>query len=69
MITTIVNGTLLDTDRMELVGERNVTIEDDRIVEVDSAAPTVAADRVIPERAPSGLLVRMPSIGGAENAA
>ena len=47
MITTILNGTLLDTQRMELVGERHITIENDRIVEVDTALPTTEADRTI----------------------
>jgi hypothetical protein len=39
MITHILNGTLLDTERMALVGERHPTIEDERIVAVDEAAP------------------------------
>jgi hypothetical protein len=39
MITYILNGTLLDTERMALVGERPLTIEDERIVAVDEAAP------------------------------
>ncbi len=47
MITTILNGTLLDTTRMELVGDRHITLEDDRIVDVDEARPTVEADRVV----------------------
>jgi imidazolonepropionase-like amidohydrolase len=47
MITHILNGTLLDTVTMALVGERHVTIEDDRIVAVDEAAPTGQVDRVI----------------------
>jgi hypothetical protein len=34
-----------------------------------SDAPDVSLATVGPERAPSGLLVRMPSIGGVENAA
>ena len=47
MITTITNGTLLDTETMELVGERHITIEGDRIVEVETSAPRNKADRVV----------------------
>lgn len=50
MILTILNGTMLDTTRMELVGERHITIEGDRIVDVDSAVPSVDADLVIDAR-------------------
>ena len=50
MITSVQDGTVLDTDRMEMVGERHVTIEDDRIVDVDTAPLTVDADRVIDAR-------------------
>jgi imidazolonepropionase-like amidohydrolase len=50
MITTILNGTLLDTEVMELVGERHVTLDGDRIVAVDSTPPTGTADRVIDAR-------------------
>ena len=47
MILTITNATLLDTDSMTLVGERHLTIEDDRIVEVSDAPPTTAAEITI----------------------
>ncbi|MCP3911304.1 MAG: amidohydrolase family protein [Actinomycetia bacterium] len=50
MITTIVNGNLLDTDSMTIVGERHVTIEDDRIVEVSESSPTVESDLTIDAR-------------------
>ena len=50
MTLTIENGTLLDTERMEVVGERHVTIEGDRIVDVDSSPTSVRADRVIDAR-------------------
>ena len=50
MAVTILNGIVLDTERMELIGERHVTIEGDRIVEVDTAPPTIGAERVIDAR-------------------
>ena len=50
MILTITNATLLDTDSMTLVGERHLTIEDDRIVEVSDAPPTTAAEIAIDGR-------------------
>ncbi len=50
MITLIKNGTLLDTETMELVGERHVTVDGDRIVEVESAEPRTQVDRVIDAR-------------------
>lgn len=50
MITTIVNGTVLDTSSMQWTGEAHVTIEDDRIVDVSSTAPTTTADRVVDAR-------------------
>jgi len=50
MITTILNGNLLDTTRMELVGERHITIENDRIVDVDTTLPGGEADRIIDAR-------------------
>ncbi|MCP5025388.1 MAG: amidohydrolase family protein [Actinomycetia bacterium] len=50
MITTIVNGNLLDTDSMTIVGVRHVTIENDRIVEVSETPPTVDADRTVDAR-------------------
>ena len=60
MITHIINGTLLDTDRMELVGERHITIEDDKIVEVDASVPSGEADRVIDVK---GRFVLPPDVG------
>lgn len=39
MITTIVNGTLLDTTTMELVGERHLVLEGEHIVEVTDTRP------------------------------
>ena len=50
MILTITNATLLDTDSMTLVGERHLTIEDDRIVEVSDAPQTTAAEIAIDGR-------------------
>ena len=50
MTLTIENATLLDTPSMEIVGERHVTIEGDRIVDVDTSPPTVGAERVIDAR-------------------
>lgn len=47
MITTVLNGTLLDTTTMTLVGQRHLVIEDDLIVEVAEAVPTIKADRSI----------------------
>ena len=50
MRTLIVNGTVLDTGSMTMVGERQVVIEGDRIVDVIDGRPDggqVAADRVI----------------------
>ena len=41
----IENGTLLDTERMEIVGERHVTIEGDRIVDVDTSTSLSLASR------------------------
>lgn len=49
-LTTIVNGVLFDTQRLEFVGERHITLEDDKIVEVETALPRVSADRVIDAR-------------------
>ncbi|MGI9595843.1 MAG: hypothetical protein ACR2QK_06770, partial [Acidimicrobiales bacterium] len=43
MRTTIVNGTLLDTDSMTMVGERHLTLEGGVIVDVDESRPTAAA--------------------------
>ena len=50
VITTIVNGSVLDTGRMEFVGERHLTLEGDRVVGIDTARPTVEADRVLDAR-------------------
>lgn len=54
MRTAIVNGTLLDTETMTLVGERHLVIEGDTIVSVDESAPDVTAgvgfDRVLDAR-------------------
>lgn len=50
MITTVLNGDLLDTGTMTVVGTRHVTLEGDRIVEVSDTRPTVEADRVIDAR-------------------
>jgi imidazolonepropionase-like amidohydrolase len=51
MRTLIVNGTLLDTDSMTLVGERHVAIEGDTIAEVSETRPDPStADRVIDAR-------------------
>ena len=50
MIIHILNGNLLDTDVMELVGERHVTIVEDRIVDVSESRPTGHADLVVDAR-------------------
>ncbi|MDP6979167.1 MAG: amidohydrolase family protein [Myxococcota bacterium] len=50
MLTIIENATLLDTETMRLVGERAVTIEGDRIVAVDEAAPKGDGARLIDAR-------------------
>ncbi len=54
MRTAILNGTLLDTETMTLVGERHLVIEGDTIMSVDETAPDVTAgvgfDRVIDAR-------------------
>ena len=47
MIVTVTNGTVLDTATMELVENRSVVIEDDRIVDVVDGTPSVEADLVI----------------------
>ncbi|MGB7860554.1 MAG: amidohydrolase family protein, partial [Acidimicrobiia bacterium] len=47
MRTTILNGTLLDTTTMTMLGERHLTIEDDLIVEVSETRPVGEADRSI----------------------
>ena len=43
MTLPIENGTLLETLRMEIVGERHVTIEGDRIVDVATPSPPLRA--------------------------
>lgn len=50
MRTVIVNGTLLDTDTMTLVGQRHLVLEGDVIVEVTDTPPTGPADRMIDAR-------------------
>jgi imidazolonepropionase-like amidohydrolase len=50
MTLTILNGNVLDTERMELVGERHLTFEGEHIVDVDTTRPTRGADRVIDAR-------------------
>ena len=50
MILNILNGTLLDTASFELVGERHLTIEDDRILEVSDTRPRRRADLEIDAR-------------------
>ena len=50
MRTVILNGTVLDTGSMTMVGQRHVTIEGDTIVEVAESPPTGAADRTIDAR-------------------
>jgi imidazolonepropionase-like amidohydrolase len=46
----VLNGTLLDTDVMEWIGERHVTLAEGRIVEVSESPPTGPADLVIDAR-------------------
>jgi imidazolonepropionase-like amidohydrolase len=50
MILHVLNGNLLDTDAMSLVGERHVTIVEDRIVDVSESRPSGHADRVVDAR-------------------
>ncbi len=50
MRTTIINGTMLDTESMTMVGQRHLTIDGDRIVEIGDAEPPGQADRVIDAR-------------------
>ncbi len=50
MRTTILNGTLLDTETMAMIGERHLTLEGDTVVEVGETRPTGAADRTIDAR-------------------
>ncbi len=46
----ILNGNLLDTEKMELVGERHVTLAEGRIVEVSESIPKSDADQTIDAR-------------------
>jgi len=48
--TAIVNGTLLDTDTMSMVGERHLVLEGDTIVEVGESPPSADVDRTIDAR-------------------
>jgi imidazolonepropionase-like amidohydrolase len=50
MRTMIVNGTLLDTETMTLVGERHVVTEGDRIVEVGEVRPSGDTDHIVDAR-------------------
>ncbi|MFW2334462.1 amidohydrolase family protein [Ilumatobacter sp.] len=50
MRTAIVNGTLLDTDTMTMVGERHLVLEGDVVVDVGDTAPIGAVDRTIDAR-------------------
>jgi imidazolonepropionase-like amidohydrolase len=50
VIVSVLNGIVLDTDRMELIGERHITIEGEKIVDVDTTPPRPGADRVIDAR-------------------
>jgi len=50
MIIHVLNGTLLDTESMEFVGERHVTLSEDRIIDVSETPPTGRADLTIDVR-------------------
>ena len=50
MIIRILNGNLLDTEAMALVGERHITLSEDRIVEVSESRPSGHADLTIDAR-------------------
>lgn len=50
MRTAIVNGTLLDTESMTLVGQRHLVLDGDTIVDVADVAPTGEFDRTIDAR-------------------
>jgi imidazolonepropionase-like amidohydrolase len=50
MIIHILTGNLLDTETMELVGERHITLSEDRVVDVSECVPTGHADCVIDAR-------------------
>ena len=47
MITTITNANMLDTTTMEIVGERTIVMEEDRIVDVIDGPSTPDADIVV----------------------
>ncbi len=40
MIIRILNGNLLDTESMTLLGERHLTLVEDRIADVSESPPT-----------------------------
>jgi imidazolonepropionase-like amidohydrolase len=48
--TAIVNGTLLDTESMTMIGERHIVLEGDTVAEVSATTPTAAVDRTIDAR-------------------
>ncbi|MFQ5415762.1 MAG: amidohydrolase family protein, partial [Myxococcota bacterium] len=50
MIIEILNGNLLDTESMELVGERHITLAEDRVVDVSESIPAGHADLTIDAR-------------------
>lgn len=50
MIINILNGNVLDTELMELVGERHITLLEGRIVDVSESIPSGHADLVIDAR-------------------
>ncbi|MFQ5699573.1 MAG: amidohydrolase family protein [Myxococcota bacterium] len=50
MTLAILNAVLLDTERMELVGERQLVIEGDRILAVEESLAAPRAERVIDAR-------------------
>ncbi len=50
MRSLIINGTVLDTGSMTLVGDRHIVMEGDRIVDVTDARPDIDADAVIDAR-------------------
>jgi imidazolonepropionase-like amidohydrolase len=50
LIIRILNGNLLDTESMSLVGERHITLSEDRIVDVSESQPSGHADLTIDAR-------------------
>ncbi len=50
MRTAIVNGTLLDTETMTMVGQRHLVLEGDVVVEVSETAPARSVDQTIDAR-------------------